>query len=238
MGYKLLKSFREVFEGTLYRQRVSTHGDNVSRYFYEDLYDLGRSGAYTKRVQSGLSVVNAQNRRHGIAARRGDGTFGESIPNTDPVSVSGFSVKRGPIATIEIGIEVKIFAKAMIKQFGRVKSDLTDQLSHFKSKGGHPITLGIVAINHAPKYISHEKQKKWITDGSHTYRHPIQEAAKVEERLLAEVASSYDHFLILRFVATNFPPRAFSWINEKKTKLDYGAILARVSQEYQAVYGP
>ena len=36
----------------------------------------------------------------------------------------------------------------------------------------------------------------------------------------------------LYFFATNEKPVAFSWVNEKATNLDYGAILARVSKTY------
>lgn len=64
--------------------------------------------------------------RSGIHARRGDGSFGEIIPGSPPVRDPIFEVPRGKIATIEIGAEVKIFAKAMIKQIGRAQSDMRD----------------------------------------------------------------------------------------------------------------
>lgn len=38
---------------------------------------------------------------------------------------------------------------------------------------------------------------------------------------------------MLRFEAINEPPYAFSWMNENAMLLDYGAILARVSQQYE-----
>lgn len=47
----------------------------------------------------------------------------------------GYIVARGPIATVEIGVEVKILAKAMIKQVNRVINDLRDQVSQFRRRG-------------------------------------------------------------------------------------------------------
>ena len=41
-------------------------------------------------------------------------SFGEIVPNVPPIIEAGYVVKRGPIATIEIGIEVKIIQKATI----------------------------------------------------------------------------------------------------------------------------
>ena len=43
---------------------------------------------------------------------------------------------------------------------------------------------------------------------------------------------SFDEFLILRFRASNQPPYAFEWLDLKATSLDYGAILTRISREY------
>jgi hypothetical protein len=55
-----------------------------------------------------------QNKRKGIEARRGDGTFGELILGERAVVDPGYKVARGPVANVEIGVEVKILAKAMI----------------------------------------------------------------------------------------------------------------------------
>jgi hypothetical protein len=43
-----------------------------------------------------------------VEARRGDGTFGEIIPGEIAIDDPGYVVARGPIATVEIGVEVKI----------------------------------------------------------------------------------------------------------------------------------
>ena len=39
-------------------------------------------------------VLNAQNKRHGVAPRRGDGTFGEIIPGESPLTDAGYLVCR------------------------------------------------------------------------------------------------------------------------------------------------
>lgn len=232
MGYKLLDAFRELFEGKVFLHRNSTQGDRVAIQFFEDLYSLGRSEKYLRRVSSGLSVLNVANTRVGVSARRGDGSFGEIVPGETPISVSSNIVKRGPIATIEIGIEVKIVQKAMIRQIGRVISDLKDQVVHFRSKRGSPITLAVVGINHAQRYVSYERDKAWPTTGRGKYKHPYQEAAEAAQRLTTLAAPFYDEFLLLHFVAENDDPYRFTWVDKRKTEQDYGAILARVSNSY------
>ena len=232
MTYKLLETFRELFDGKVFRHRSSNQGDRVAIQFFEDLYDLGRSQKYLDRISKGLLVLNVANTRVGILARRGDGSFGEIVPNVAPISEPGYIVRRGPIATIEIGIEVKIVQKAMIRQIGRVISDLKDQVLHFKEKRGRPITVGVVGINHAPHYVSYEGDRPWPTTGAGKYKHPYQEADEVEKRLRAQAEPNFDEFLILHFIATNGEPYEFKWVDEKKTMLDYGAVLARVSNSF------
>jgi hypothetical protein len=199
---------------------------------YEDLHALARSKKLIHRIDSGLSVLNTQNRRLGVAARRGDGTFGEIVPRVEPIKDEGYVVRRGPIATIEIGIEVKILFKAMIKQIDRVINDLRKQTEHFRSKGGRPICVGIVGINWAPECTSYEGERPFPTDGK-KYKHPIQEAAEAEERLVNLAGPAFDEFLVLRFEATNVPPYRFKWREEKATTMSYGAALARISQQYE-----
>jgi hypothetical protein len=97
-------------------------------HLLEDLIAINRS---PKLIEAAIGrkdrVLNAQNKRRGVAARRGDGTFGEIIPGESAIADSGYLVARGPIATAEIGIEVKVLAKAMIKQIDRVINDLRNQ---------------------------------------------------------------------------------------------------------------
>ena len=150
----------------------------------------------------------------------------ESIRDT------GFAVGRGPIATIEIGVEVKILMKAMIKQIDRVISDLKGQAAHFRSRGGNPICVALVGINQAPYCTSYEGERTFRTDGK-KHKHPIDEAPEAETRLLHLASPAFDEFLVLRFNALNEPPYGFSWADEKVTVLDYGAILARISQQYE-----
>lgn len=232
MNYQLLAKFRELFEGRQYRHRASNQGDLVAMHLFEDLHAIDRSARYQARVESGRSILNALNTRHGIKARRGDGAFGEIVPGAEPVRTAGFVVGRGPTATIEIGVEVKILAKAMIKQIDRVVTDLGKQVMHFKSKGGAPITVGIVAVNWAEHYCSIEGDRLWPTDGK-TYKHPAQEAAEAERHLRERAAPEFDEFVFLRVSATNEAPFHFAWKDEKRTAMDYGAALARISARYE-----
>lgn len=233
MSYRLLGAFRGLFEGQAYLHRKSNLGDFVAMHLYEDLYELGRSRKYVDRVDAGTSALNTQNLRRGIKARRGDGSFGEIVPNADSTKDDDFVVRRGPIATIEIGIEVKILMKAMIKQIDRVINDLTGQAQHFRSRGGNPICVGIVGINRAPYCTTYEGTRSFRTDGK-KHKHPVSEADDAEERLRRLAAPAFDEFLALRFSAINEPPYSFTWIDEKTTFLDYGAALARISRQYEA----
>ncbi len=199
----------------------------------EDLYALHRSARLDALISAGDRVLNIRNILRGVKARRGDATFGEIVPQTEPVTEPGFVVKRGDIATIEIGMEVKILAKAMIKQIDRVINDLRGQAEQFKKAGGAPIGVGIAAINFADRYTSYEGQREWPTDGKKN-RHPIEEAADAQRRLIARAAPAYDEFLVLRFRARNEPPFSFEWLDEAQTALDYGAVLARVLRKYEA----
>lgn len=233
MGYQLLDAFQGLFDGQAYLHRKSNLGDLVAMNLYEDLHALGRSPKLASRIDTGLSVLNTQNRRHGVKARRGDGSFGEIIPNEDPIKDKGFVVCRGPIATIEIGIEVKILMKAMIKQIDRVISDLKGQAAHFRSRGGNPICVGVVGINRSPYCTSYEGDRSFRTDGK-KYKHPIDEAQEAEARLMRYAAPAFDEFVILRFSATNESAFPFAWTDHRLAVLDYGAALARISQQYES----
>ena len=116
----------------LYPPRFSL-GDFVAMHLYEDLYKVAKSRLLTKRIEAQERVLNVQNRRRGIEARRGDGTFGELVPGFTPIQDPGFKV-----ATVEIGIEVKILAKAMIKQIDRVIGDLRKQVEQFPRGASRP----------------------------------------------------------------------------------------------------
>ncbi len=124
MPYRLLDEFANIFVGRRYLHRNSTLGDFVAIHLYEDLLQLGRSKKLVERIGSGERVLNVANRIQGKPGRRGDGTFGEAVPGANVLTTEGFAVLRGIVATIEIGAETKILAKAMIKQIDRVISDL------------------------------------------------------------------------------------------------------------------
>ncbi|MBI3304456.1 MAG: hypothetical protein HYZ72_20530 [Deltaproteobacteria bacterium] len=202
-------------------------------HLYEDLYAVGRSARLRARIDTHERVLNVQNLRVGIEARRGDGTFGELIPNVKAITDPGSVVARGHIATVEIGSEVKIIAKAMIKQIDRVIGDLNKQVQEFRKGGGRPICVGIVGINHADFYTSYEGDRSYPTDGR-KYKHPVQEAREAETRLRAQTRPSFDHFLIIPFRATNTEPYPFEWVNLTSTEREYGAILTRICREYEA----
>lgn len=232
MSYRLLDRFRSLFEGTRYRHRDSSLGDSVALCLLEDLHFLDLSHKLNHRIDVPSHVLNMQNRAHGIRARRGDGAFGELIPNAAAERVPGFVVARGPIATIEIGSEVKILAKAMIKQIDRVIGDLSKQVVAFRAAGGNPVCVGIVGINQADRYVSYEGERPWPTDGR-KYQHPSQEATAAEGRLRAKVEGVFDELLILRFRAWNEPPYRFEWADERQAMLDYGAVLTRIARKYE-----
>lgn len=232
--FRLLTEFRKLFDGTKYEHRRSNLGDFVAMHLYEDLVSINKSDRYVISVENMSRVLNVQNKRKGIEARRGDGTFGELIVGEQPQIDSGYKVARGPVATIEIGVEVKILAKAMIKQIDRVKSDLTNQAHNFKKRSGSrkPICVAIVGINYSDVMTSYEGDRQYRTDGGR-YKHPVQEADQARKRL-AEVESAFDELLILRFKARNEPPYHFEWADERETKQEYGAALMRISNEYQS----
>lgn len=230
---RLLTEFKKLFEGTKYEHRKSNLGDFVAMHLYEDLVAIKTSDRYILSVECMSRVLNVQNKRKGIEARRGDGTFGELILGEEPQLDPGYKVARGPVATIEIGVEVKILAKAMIKQIDRVQNDLANQVKNFTHRAGlnKPICVGIVGVNYADVMTSYEGDRSYRTDGS-KYKHPIQEAEQARRRL-SEVARLYDEFLIFKFKARNEPPYPFEWVNEKDTRQEYTAALQRISNEYQ-----
>lgn len=232
MPYRLLDAFEQTLRNGPYRHRNSTHGDRVAGHLYEDLYELSKSSKYRQRVDKPSRVLNTANKRRGIKARRGDGTFGELVPNTKTIDVPGFHVARGQIATIEIGIEAKFLAKAMIKQIDRVMNDLRGQVESFRQGGGTPICLGLIGINFADHYVGYEKDRTYPTTGTGSYRHPIQEAPEAERRILATLTPVFDELILLKFKATNEEPYPFEWLDAQAQEQDYGAALVRISREY------
>jgi len=234
LEYRLLTEFKRLFEGKIYKHRDSSQGDFIAMHLYEDLVAINRS---PKLMEAAINrrdrVLNVQNKRRGVAARRGDGTFGEIIPGEPPIIDSGYVVGRGPIATLEIGVEVKILLKAMIKQIDRAINDLRNQVVQFKRGGGNPINIAVVGINQAESTVGYEGDRPFPTTGKQGFLHPFQEAAEAERRLRASAATVFDEFLVLRFKAANAPPYPFEWVNYNETRLDYAAALSRIGARYQ-----
>jgi hypothetical protein len=234
LEYQLLTEFRRLFEDKIYKHRDSSQGDFVAMHLYEDLVTINRSpNLIEAAINRKDRVLNVQNKRRGVAARRGDGTFGEIIPGETPIIDPGYLVARGPIATVEIGIEVKVLAKAMIKQIDRVINDLRNQVVQFRHGGGNPICIAVVGINQAESTIGYEGDRPFPTTGKQGFLHPCQEAPEAERRLRAAAAPEFDEFIVLRFKATNAPPFPFEWVNYDETRLDYAAALSRISARYQ-----
>ena len=185
-------------------------------HLYEDLAELDRSTKLRPRIQDHERVLSTRNLRQGITSRRGDGSFGEVVPGTNVVVDPGYRVARGTVATIEIGVEMKILAKAMIRQIDRVTGDLLKQVPHFKRGSHDAICVAVVGINHAPYAIGFEGSRSFRTDGK-ANRHPIQEAADATQRLLRDVAPAYDEFIILHYSAA-FIPRPLWPVNRDTAK--------------------
>ena len=86
-------------------------------------------------------------------------------------------------------------------------------------------------MNNATTYTSYEGDREWPTDGK-KHKHPFQEAAVAESRLLSDASAHFDEFQVLRFRATNVSPYPFEWLDYTQTAKEYGALLLRVSREY------
>lgn len=224
---RLLQEFESVFRDKIYRHRVSNTGDVIASCLYEDLLTLGGSPKLVQRIQSNLVAVNTSNQIKGKKGRRGDGTFGKVIPGEHPSIVSGFAVPRAPVATLEIGAEVKIMATKMIAQIDRVMSDLLGQGLTFKRHNARTITVGVVGVNFANEYTGYEGDRAY---DAHTP--PGREAAEVVRRL-EQVRAGFDELLILKFRATNRPPHNFEWVSLTDARQEYRSILVRVSDEYE-----
>jgi hypothetical protein len=179
------------------------------------------------RIASHRDVVNTRNLVKGKTGRRGDGTLGELIPGEIAEVVPGFEVARGPVATIEIGVEVKILAKAMIKQIDRVINDLRHQASVFKQLNPGAITVGIVGINYSYSYVSYEKDRQYAST-------PITESRKAQQRLESGARDAFDELLVLPFGITNVEPYPFEWIDKRDTEQHYNSVVLRLSNLYDS----
>ena len=108
---------------------------------------------------------------------------------------------RGPIATVEIGIEVKILAKAMIKQIDRVINDLRNQVVQFRRGGGNPICVAVVGINQAESTVGYEGDRPFPTTGKQGFPIPTRRP-RGGAALAGRRRAGFDEFLVLLFKAT------------------------------------
>ena len=142
---------------------------------------------------------------------------------------TGFLVNRGPLANVLIGAEVKILAKAMIKQIDRVITDLRHQAQTFRLQNSAAVAVGIVGVNHAESYVSYEAERTYPAKPP-----PSREAPTAVSRLSQGAAGSYDEFLVLRFRATNVAPYPFEWVDERDTQQSYAAAVLRIAQLFES----
>jgi hypothetical protein len=244
--YRLLNVFASQFDGQAYRHRVSNQNDLICVELFEDLLTLGKSPKLIKQLQQHSVVANIANKAHRVDARRGDGTLGELVPGEAARTSPGYAVARGVIATVEIGVECKVFNKAMLKQFGRVRTDMREQVAEFRTgTGSNPITVAVVGVNHATHTTGYEGNRAWPTGWVEEedpatglvqrkyHKHPIEEAAETIRRVEAQIRPMYDELLILPYKATNERPFEFEWVDLPATLRDYGTVLTKVSRAYE-----
>jgi hypothetical protein len=229
-AFMLLAKFEETFREGPYLHRNSQVGNRIADYLFDDLYLLSEDSRFRKDVDAKRVALNPKGVSPGLKARRGDGSFGPVIPGHTPQLVAGHVIPRAPTAEVDIGAEVKILAKAMIKQVDRVISDLCAQSRHFATKSPGALTVGIVGINVAREYVSYEGGREYPT-GQYG-PHPAQEAPEAERRLLDQAQPCFTEFLPLAFRATNSRPYPFEWVSGSKTHDAYAAMLVRLVRAY------
>ena len=124
----LLRAFERTFDSGPYLHRKQNLGNIIGERMYYDLRETKVSKAYNDALLSGGFGLNRDVRIAGREARRGDGAFGRFILGQKIVphaTISGETqpLTRAPIAQVQVGVETKILAKAMIKQLSRVLTD-------------------------------------------------------------------------------------------------------------------
>lgn len=228
--FKLLMKFEDTFRDRIYLHRNSQLGNRIADYLFDDLYDLQDDSKFRKDVESRRVALNPKGISPGVKARRGDGSFGPIIPGHSPLPYPGHIVPMAPTAEVNVGAEVKILAKAMIKQIDRVISDLCGQSGHFRTKSPDALSVGIVGINLARRYVSYEGDRHYPT--GEFGPHPFQEAPEAERRLISSAEPCFDEFLILPFIASNEAPYPFEWVRPRETRDEYASVLLRLLRAY------
>jgi len=228
--FRLLNRFEETFRNGPYVHRNSQLGNRIADFLFDDLYELDSTSKFRADVDAGRIALNPKGVSPGLKARRGDGSFGPIVPGYRPRPYLDHVVPVAPTAEVDLGAEVKILAKAMIKQIDRVVSDLCGQSRQFKTKSPDALTVGIVGINVADRYVSFEGSRRYPT--GEFGPHPYQEAPEAERRLRMSAEPCYGELLILTFKATNEPPFEFSWLQAQGTRDQYGSMLTRLLRSY------
>lgn len=236
--YRALTFFRRLFEGRRYLHRASTHGDHLALEVFEDLFELQRSRKFDAATSQRVKGVSPKNVRLGVRARRADGLFGDLIPAKFK-TFEGFAIARGPIATIDIGIETKVLHKSMKKQISDRIQGLEKQADYMSAgsdrrQRGNPISVAVIGINHADYTVGYEGDRSYRTDGSSRQPHPITEAAEIERRIDHELRPVFDEIIVLRYVARNEEPFAFAWHHANRVEDEYAAALIRILAEFDA----
>jgi len=150
------------------------------------------------------------------------------VPGHPVTQLPELVVPRGLVAHLEIGAEVKIGATKLIAQVDRVINDLTNQAQIFRTLNRSAISVGIVGVNYANRYMGWEGERAFPAKTP-----PAREAGDFSNRIERAVESYYDELLILRIEATNMEPYDFEWLNEAETERLYGSALVRISAEYE-----
>lgn len=228
--FRLLKRFEDTFSNGAYVHRNSQLGNRIADFLFDDLYELDENSRFRADIDAGRIALNPKGVSPGLKARRGDGSLGPIVPGYVPMPYPDHVVPVAPTAEVDVGAEVKILAKAMIKQIDRVISDLCGQSRQFKTKSPNAITVGIVGINVADRYVSFEGSRRYPT--GEFGPHPFQEAPEAERRLRSSAEPCYAEFLVLPFRATNEPPFQFSWHQARVTHDQYGSMLTRLLRSY------
>ncbi len=228
--FKLLSKFEETFRQGPYLHRNSQLGNRIADFLFDDLYLLREDSRLRIDVDAGRAALNPKGISPGLKSRRGDGSFGPVVPGHTSRFRADHVVAIAPTAEVDIGAEVKILAKSMIKQIDRVISDLCGQARHFQTKSPSALSVGIVGINVADHYVSFEGDRQYPTGRSGP--HPVQEAPEAERRLRDIAEPCFSEFLILPFRATNEPPFPFEWLTPQKTRDAYASVLVRLIREY------
>ena len=234
--YRALTFFRHLFEGRPYRHRASNHGDKLALEVFEDIYALGRSEKLNRSVDQRLKGTSPKNMRTGIRSRRADGLFGDLLPGKGK-SFDGFAIARGPIATIDIGIETKILHKSMRKQISDRIQGLEKQADYMSAGSDrrqrvNPTSIAVIGINRADYTVGYEGDREYKTDGSARQPHPAAEAADIERRIDLELRPVYDEIIVLRYLARNEAPFRFDWYQARIVEDEYAAALLRILVEY------